>query len=157
MIKIAVFPGSFDPFTFGHKNIVERALPLFDKIIIAIGVNADKKTMFSIDQRIAGIASIFITEKKIEVFEYSELTVDFCKKHNAHYIVRGVRNSIDFEYEKAIAQMNKEIGVGIETIILCPDPEFSTISSTVIRDVYRNGRDISKYVPFPIPPISKNE
>jgi len=154
MTKIAVFPGSFDPFTYGHKNIVERALPLFDKIIIAIGVNAEKKTMFSIDQRIAGIASTFINEDKVEVFEYSGLTVDFCKKHKAKFILRGIRNSIDFEYEKAIAETNKEIGNGIESIFICSDSQFATISSTIIRDLCRNGRDVSKYVPFS---ISKND
>jgi pantetheine-phosphate adenylyltransferase len=154
MNKIAVFPGSFDPFTYGHKNVVERALPLFDKIIIAIGVNAEKKTMFTVDQRIAGIASTFINEDKIEVFEYSGLTVDFCKKHNARFILRGIRNSIDFEYEKAIAEMNKDIGNGVESIFICSDPIFSTINSTIIRDLHRNGQDVSKYVPFP---ISRNE
>ena len=148
MEKRAVFPGSFDPFTFGHKNIVDRTLPLFDKIIIAIGVNAEKKTMFSIDQRIAGIASLFISEPKVEIMEYTGLTVDFCKRQKAQFIIRGVRNSIDFEYEKAIAQMNKEIGDSIETLFLCSDPEFASMSSTVIRDLHRNGRDISKYVPF---------
>jgi len=151
MNKIAVFPGSFDPFTNGHKNIVERALPLFNKIIIAIGVNAEKKTMFTPDQRIAAIASTFVTEPKVEIFEYTGLTVDFCKKHNAGYIIRGVRNSVDFEYEKAIAIMNKEIGCGVESLFLCSDPQYSIISSTIIRDLYRNGRDISQYVPFPIP------
>ena|ERR1035437_9967877 len=148
MEKRAVFPGSFDPFTFGHKNIVDRALPLFDKIIIAIGINADKKTMFSIDQRIAGIASLFIEEPKVQIMEYTGLTVDFCKQQKAHYIVRAVRNSIDFEYEKAIAQMNKEIGNCVETVFLCSDPEFASMSSTIIRDLHRNDRDISKYVPF---------
>jgi pantetheine-phosphate adenylyltransferase len=148
MEKTAVFPGSFDPFTFGHKNIVERALPLFDKIIIAIGVNAEKKTMFSLEERISGISSVFNDEKKVEVKSYAGLTVDFCLKNDARFIIRGVRNNLDFEYEKAIAQMNKELGNGIETFILCPDPEYSTISSTVIRDVFRNGHDISKYVPF---------
>ena len=151
MNKIAVFPGSFDPFTYGHKNIVERAIPLFDKIIIAVGVNAEKNTMFDTDQRIAGISATFISENKVEVFEYSGLTVDFCKRHNARYIIRGVRNSIDFEYEKAIATMNNVIGDGIETIFLCSDPEYSTISSTIIRDLYRNGHNVSKYVPFQIP------
>jgi len=148
MEKIAVFPGSFDPFTFGHKNIVDRALPLFDAIIIAIGVNAEKETMFSLDQRIAGIASLFIQEPKVRIMEYTGLTVDFCNKQRARFIIRGVRNSIDFEYEKAIAHINKEIGSGIDTFFLCSDPEFADVSSTIIRDLHRNGRDISKYVPF---------
>ena len=150
MDKIAVFPGSFDPFTFGHKNIIERALPLFNKVIIAIGINAEKKTMFSLEERITGISEAFKSESKIEVLSYTGLTVDMCKKHNARYIIRGIRNYMDFEYEKTIAQMNKEIGEGIETFFLCSDPEFSTISSTVIRDLHRNGRDISPYVPFSI-------
>ena len=154
MMKIAVFPGSFDPFTNGHKNIVERALPLFDQIIIAIGVNAEKKTMFSLEQRISDIESVFQNFQNVSVKEYTGLTIDFCKQQSAQFILRGVRNSIDFEYEKSIAQMNKEISNGIETIILCCDPEFSTISSTIIRDLHRNGHPISKYVPFS---ISKND
>lgn len=148
--RIAVFPGSFDPFTIGHKNIIDRALPLFDTIIIAIGVNADKTPMFELQKRIEGIKSVYANESKIEVASYKGLTVDFCETVQAAYIIRGIRNAIDFEYEKPIAHMNKKISNGIDTIFIACDEEFSSISSSIVRDLYRNGRNIDQFIPFPL-------
>lgn len=147
MQRTAVFAGSFDPFTNGHKAIVERALPLFDKIIVAIGHNADKRSLYSLEQRLEWIAAVFANEPRVHAEWYEGLTVDFCKKHEARFLLRGVRNTIDFEYEKAIAQMNKQIGNGIETIILCTDAEHSAVSATAIRDIIRYGGDVSSFLP----------
>ncbi|MFQ3579313.1 MAG: pantetheine-phosphate adenylyltransferase [Bacteroidales bacterium] len=141
-----VFPGSFDPFTLGHLNLMERALPLFDFIIVAIGENAEKKTLFPIEKRIEWIEAIFLNEPKVSVEKYTGLTVDFCKQRNARYILRGIRNTNDFEYEKSIAQMNKEIS-GIETIFFITEPQFAVISSSAIRDIIRHGSDASKFLP----------
>jgi pantetheine-phosphate adenylyltransferase len=145
-LKIAVFAGSFDPITKGHEALVIKALPLFDKIIIGIGNNVEKKYMFSTEQRLSHIHSCFKTHKKIEAQFYEGLTVNFCKQVGATYMIRGLRNSSDFEFEKNIAQMNKAIS-GIETAFFITDPEFSAISSTVIRDIYRNGGDIRPFIP----------
>jgi pantetheine-phosphate adenylyltransferase len=146
MPKIAVFPGSFDPITIGHTNIVERALPLFDAIVIGVGSNSQKKYMFELDKRKKWLEKIFASEKKISVQAYSGLTIDFCKKNNAKFILRGLRSSADFEYERFIAQANQAMS-GIETVFLLSKPEYSAISSTVIRDVIRNGGDASKFLP----------
>jgi len=146
LMKIAVFPGSFDPITLGHTDIIDRALPLFDKLIIAIGINVDKKYMFDIDQRKQMIEAVYRNEPKIEVMDYTGLTVDFCHKHNLKFILRGLRNPADFEFEKAIAQTNRKLG-GVETIFLLTGPETSFISSSIVRDIYRNGGDISTLVP----------
>ncbi|MBR1929181.1 MAG: pantetheine-phosphate adenylyltransferase [Paludibacteraceae bacterium] len=142
-MKIAIFPGSFDPFTIGHKDIVERTLPLFDKIIIAIGNNSEKNTLFSVEERKEKIANAFKNNKKISVEEYTGLTIDFAKQNNAQFIIRGARNTIDFEYEKQIADFNKQEG-DIETIILFTNPQYAYISSTLCRDLIKNGKDISK-------------
>lgn len=147
MTKIAVFPGSFDPITTGHESIIQRALPLFDKIIIAIGVNSTKEGFFPTEKRKQWIQSIFAGEKKIEVKTYKGLTVDFCKQEKANYILRGLRTSADFEFERVIAQMNKAMNEQIESIFILSTPELSAINSTVVRDIIRNGGDASKFIP----------
>ncbi len=146
MEKIAVFPGSFDPITLGHFDIIKRSIPLFDKIIVAIGVNAEKKYMFSLDKRKNFIEKAFANEPSIEVTTYEGLTIDFCKKRNAKYILRGLRNPADFEFEKAIAHTNRTLS-NIETIFLLTAAETSFISSSIVRDVIRNNGDYKLLVP----------
>lgn len=145
-MKRAVFPGTFDPITLGHIDIIKRALPLFDELIIAIGVNANKKTMFSLEQRMKFIQEAFREENKIRVAHYTGLTVHFCQRENAQFLVRGLRNSIDLYYEQPIAQTNLKMA-GIDTVLLLSAPEVSNISSTIVRDVLSNGGDISAMVP----------
>ena len=147
MTKIAVFPGSFSPFTIGHQSVIDRALPLFDKIIIAIGINAEKNQYFSIEERIQWIKDVYNNNSKISVKFYEGLTVDFCKKENANFILRGLRDSHDFKYEKNIAQMNYNLNHKIQTVFLITPPEISHISSTIIRDIIKNGGDVSEFIP----------
>lgn len=147
MAKIAVFPGSFSPFTIGHKSIVERGLSIFDEIIIAIGINNEKTHFFSINDRIQWIENVYIKNPKIKVKSYKGLTVDFCKKESANFILRGLRNSNDFKFEKNIAQTNNQLNNEIQTIFLMTPPELSHISSTIIRDIIKNGGDVSKFIP----------
>ena len=147
MSKIAIFPGSFSPFTIGHKSIVDRALPLFDKIVISIGINSEKPQYFSIDKRMQWIKDVYNNNPKIDVKQYKGLTVDFCKKENANYILRGLRDSHDFKFEKNIAHMNKELNPNIETLFIITPPEISHISSSIIRDIIKNGGDVSKFIP----------
>jgi len=147
MERIAIFPGSFDPITKGHESIVRRAIPLFDKIIIAIGTNSSKKYMFDLEQRKSWIKSTFSDETKIEVIEYSGLTVDFCKKQNANFILRGLRSYSDFDYEFGIAQMNKSLVNTVETIFLLTEPEYIAISSTIVRDIVRNNGNVEQFLP----------
>lgn len=151
MMKRAVFPGSFDPITIGHRDIVERALHLFDEIIIAIGINADKKYMFSLEDRIAFIENTFKGKSKIRVATYTGLTVDFCKAESAFYILRGLRSPSDFTYERSIAQANVKLA-GIETVFLISSPALSYISSSIVRDVARNGGNYSMMVPDAVKP-----
>ena len=146
MNNTAIFPGSFDPITIGHKSLILRTYELFDKIFIAIGNNSEKKNSFSIEERINWIKETFEGFEKIEVAVYEGLTVDFCKTVGAKYIIRGVRTAADFEFEKGIAQINRKIS-GIETIILFSEPEYSHISSSVVREIYKYGGDISQFVP----------
>jgi len=146
MKKIALFPGSFDPITIGHESIVKRALPIFDKIIIAIGYNANKKGYFTLEDRIKWIKQVFENEPRVSVTDYDELTVDFCKKVNAKYILRGLRTSIDFEYERSIAQMNKAM-TDIETWFLLTTPETTAVNSTIVRDIIRHGGDARLFLP----------
>lgn len=155
MRQKAVFPGSFAPFTIGHKSIIDRTLSLFDKIIIAIGVNSDKKQSFSMEDRIKWIKDIYIDNPKVIVKDYEGLTVDFCKKENAKYIIRGIRNAEDFNFEKNIAQMNYNLNNEIETILLVSAPEFSHISSTIVRDIIKNNGDVSKFIPNQINILKK--
>ena len=147
MERIAVFPGSFDPITKGHESIVKRAIPLFDKIIIAIGINAGKNSMFDIEQRKSWIKSTFKNNPTIEVTTYTGLTVDFCEAQNANFILRGLRSYSDFDYEHGIAQMNKALISNVETIFLLTEPEFSHISSTIVRDIIRNKGKVEQFLP----------
>ena len=145
--KIAVFPGSFDPFTIGHESVINRSLPLFDEIIIAIGTNSKKQAFFPVETRMQMIREVFRDQPKIRVESYSGLTVDFCKKCNAQYLLRGLRTSADFEYERAIAQINKAMYPDLESVFLLTRPEHTPINSTIIRDVIRYGGDASQFVP----------
>ncbi|MBN2667917.1 MAG: pantetheine-phosphate adenylyltransferase [Bacteroidales bacterium] len=147
MQKIAIFPGSFDPFTVGHQDIVLRALSLFDKVIIAIGSNSDKKGFFEIDKRKQWIENTFIDEPKVEVDVYSGLTIEYCKNKNAKYLLRGLRTSSDFEYERAIAQMNKKMDASVESVFLLTSPELTAVSSTIVRDIIRHGGDAKDFLP----------
>lgn len=147
MERIAIFPGSFDPFTVGHESIVNRALPLFDKIIISIGYNSDKKQFFPIEKRIQWIKEIFHNNPKIEVELYDGLTVEYCKEKKAQFILRGLRTAADFEYERAIAQINKKMEYDLESIFLLTTPEHTMITSTIVRDIIRHGGDASQFVP----------
>ena len=147
MERIAIFPGSFDPITKGHESIVKRAIPLFDKIIIAIGINSSKNSMFDLEQRKLWIKNTFKTNPTIEVVTYTGLTVDFCKAQNANFILRGLRSYSDFEYESGIAQMNKSLISNVETVFLLTEPEFSHISSTIVRDIIRNNGKVEQFLP----------
>ncbi|TAL62750.1 MAG: pantetheine-phosphate adenylyltransferase [Bacteroidetes bacterium] len=150
MKKIAVFPGSFDPFTIGHEAIVKRALFLFDEIIIAVGANALKKSFYSLATRKMMIAKIFQNEPGVRVDHYEGLTVDYCKKNGASFLIRGLRTAADFEFERAIAQVNKSIAPGIESVFLLTVPEHSFINSTIVRDIIRSHGDASRFVPSSI-------
>ena len=147
MQRICLFPGTFDPITKGHVDIIERAIPLFDKIIIGIGINASKQPMFSVEQRCNWVNEIFKNDARVEARGYIGLTVDYCHEIGANFILRGIRYVSDFEYEKAIADMNRMLAPDIETIYLTCSPMYSTISSTLVRDVIRNNGNISLFVP----------
>ena len=147
MNKIAVFPGSFSPFSLGHKAVVDSALPLFDKVIIAVGNNPEKNQYFSIKKRLKWINDVYKNMPNISVERYEGLTVDFCKTVNANFIVRGLRDSHNFKFEKNIAQMNKKLNAEIETIFIITPPDLSHISSTILRDIIKNGGDISTFIP----------
>ncbi len=145
-MRRAVFPGSFDPITLGHYDIIERGLTLFDEVILAIGVNSEKKYMFSLEERKQFIEEAFKNEPRIKVMTYKGLTIDFCKQQNADFILRGLRNPGDFEFEKAIAHTNRKMS-DIETVFLLTSSGKSYISSSIVRDVIRNGGDVSELVP----------
>lgn len=146
MMKKAVFPGSFDPITLGHVDLIYRGLEIFDEIIIAIGVNADKKQLFSLEDKIQQIKNTFINEPRIKVVSYKGLTIDFCKSVNSKYILRGLRNSSDFNYEQSIAQTNSSLSK-IESVFLISSPQLAHISSTIVRDIIKNEGDYKSLVP----------
>lgn len=145
-MSIAVFPGSFDPVTVGHVSIVRRALPLFDRIIMAVGVNSTKKAMFSMEQRMNWLEEVFRGEAKVKVIQFDGLTVDMCRREGAGFILRGLRNGADHDHERAIAVMNRSIG-GVETIFLPAEAAHAHISSTIVRELIANRADVSALVP----------
>ncbi|HER08978.1 MAG TPA: pantetheine-phosphate adenylyltransferase [Bacteroides sp.] len=147
MRKIAVFPGSFDPFTLGHESIVLRSLDLFDQIIVAIGVHSGKKPLLKIASRVQMVNEVFSSVDKVTAESFEGLTVDFCIKVHATHMLRGIRTAADFEYERAIAQINKRMLPGVESIFLLTSPEHTPINSTIIRDIIRNGGDASQFLP----------
>lgn len=147
MNRICLFPGTFDPVTLGHTDIIDRALPLFDKMYIGIGRNTNKQPMFSEAQRLEWLKEIYRGNSKVEAIVYEGLTVDCCKQVGANFILRGIRYVNDFEYEKAIADMNRSIADNIETIFLTCLPQFTSVASTLVRDVLKNGGDVSRFLP----------
>ena len=146
-MRICLFPGTFDPVTLGHKDIIDRSLPLFDKLIIGIGHNVNKTPMFSVEQRLQWLREMYANEPKVEALVYEGLTVDCCKQNNCRFILRGIRYVSDFEYEKAIADMNRSIEEGVETVFLTCLPQYTSVASTLVRDVLRNGGDVSQFLP----------
>jgi pantetheine-phosphate adenylyltransferase len=147
MNKIALFPGSFDPITLGHVDVIHKGLGMFDRIVVAIGVNTQKKTLFTLEQRLEWIREVFKDEPRVEVKSYEGLTIEFCKKSNAQFILRGLRSGRDFEYEQSIAYANKVMVPEIETVFLLSSPSYANISSTIVRDIIINKGDYSKFVP----------
>jgi len=145
--KIAIFPGSFDPFTIGHESVITRALPLFDEIIVAIGSNTNKKAYFSMEQRMQMIREVFSDTDRIKIESYEGLTVEYCRKKGARYLLRGLRTSSDFEYERAIAQTNKAMYPELESVFLLTIPEHTPIKSTIVREIIRLGGDASQFIP----------
>lgn len=147
MSRICLFPGTFDPITKGHEDIIRRAVDLFDEVVIGIGANSSKQPMFGLEQRLSWINELFAGEPRVRAVAYEGLTVDFCREIGARYILRGIRYVSDFEYEKAIADMNRMLSPGLETIFLTTALLYATISSTLVRDVIRNGGDVRQFVP----------
>ena len=152
MARIALFPGSFDPITIGHVDIITRALPLFDEIRIAVGTNSAKNYLFSLEQRIAWITETFADEDKVKVVTYDGLTVDFALHEGVNFLLRGLRNPADFEFEKAIAQANREMTPELETVFLLTSARFAYISSSIVREVFSYGGDFTKFVPDAVKP-----
>jgi pantetheine-phosphate adenylyltransferase len=146
-MKTAVFPGSFDPITLGHVDLVKRAIPIFEKIIVAVGINTQKSTLFPLEKRLEWLNNVFSAYPTVEVAFFEGLTVKFCAERNAHYLIRGLRNASDFDYEKTISQLNTIIGKDLETIFLISQPEFSHISSTIVREIIKGHGDVSPFVP----------
>ena len=146
-MRICLFPGTFDPVTLGHTDIIYRAKPLFDKIIIGVGKNSSKAPMFSAERRMEWFEEIFKDDAGIETDIYDGLTINFCKKINAKFILRGIRYVSDFEYEKTIADANRTLDASIETIFLTGEPKFTSVASTIVRDIIRNGGDASPFLP----------
>jgi len=147
MQKVAVFPGSFDPFTVGHENIVLRGLSLFDRVIVAIGKHSTKKPLLDIDARVRIVNQVFRSYEKVSADAFEGLTVDYCRKVSATHMLRGIRTAADFEYERAIAQINKRMLPTVESVFLLTTPEHTPVNSTIIRDIIRNGGDASQFLP----------
>lgn len=145
--KIAVFPGSFDPITKGHESIILRALPLFDEVYVSIGTNAEKSSFFPIEKRLDWLKKVFAEHPRVKVEKYQGLTVDYCRRIGAGYILRGLRTSADFEFERSIGQINKKLFPEIETIFLLTTPELTALNSSIVRDIIRHGGDPSPFVP----------
>jgi len=148
MKKIGLFPGSFDPFTKGHEIVVRKSLPLFDEVVIGVGVNSKKTYLFSLENRLRHIHALFADSPKVRIEQFHKLTVDFCKDIDASHIIRGLRDSKDFQYEKSIAHMNKSIS-GIETVFFLTDQEYSAINASIIREIHKNGGPIEAFVTNP--------
>ncbi|MFY0601532.1 MAG: pantetheine-phosphate adenylyltransferase [Cyclobacteriaceae bacterium] len=148
MKRVALFPGSFDPFTKGHEDIVLRSLRLFDEVVIAIGFNQKKKRYFDIDMMVSRIRGAFEGNKRVKIEVYDELTAKFANNFNAKFLVRGLRNTTDFEYENSISQINKHLNDELETIFLITSPELAPISSSIIREVHKYGEDVSHFLPY---------
>jgi pantetheine-phosphate adenylyltransferase len=146
-MKIAVFPGSFDPITIGHVDLVKRAIPMFDRIIIAIGINSTKKSLFSLEQREEWLKQVFADSPSVSIDHFNGLTAHYCQTIGARYLLRGLRNASDFDYEKTISQLNHIVGGGIETVFLIAQPEFSHISSTIVREILIGGGDAKLFIP----------
>jgi pantetheine-phosphate adenylyltransferase len=146
--KIAVFPGSFDPFTLGHYDIVVRSLKLFDEVIVAMGHNSQKKRYFPIETMLSKVEEAFVKYPQVKIATYDELTADFAKKHGATVLIRGLRNTTDFEYENSISQVNRYLNEDIETIFLITSPKYAPISSSIIREVHRYGGDVKAFLPY---------
>ncbi len=147
MQRICLFPGTFDPLTLGHVDIINRSINLFDKIVVGIGMNASKAPMFSGEQRLLWIKEIYKNEPKVEGALYEGLTVNFCKQIGARFILRGIRYVSDFEYEKTIADANRTLDANIETVFLTGEPKYTSVASTIVRDILRNGGDASQFLP----------
>ena len=145
-MRIAIFPGTFDPFTIGHYSVVKRALTFMDEVVIGIGVNDSKRTWFPVEKRLEMIQQLFADEPRIKVAAYSGLTIDFAKECGAHFIVRGIRTVRDFEYEETIADINRKLA-GIETLLLFTEPELTSVSSTIVRELLQYGKDVSAFLP----------
>jgi pantetheine-phosphate adenylyltransferase len=145
-MKTAIFPGTFDPFTVGHASIVERGLPLFDRIVIGVGVNDNKRTLYTNEERVRNIQEIYANEPRVKVVAYDDLTVDLAMREGATFILRGIRSVKDFEYEESIADINRQLA-GIETILLFTEPELTNISSSVVRELMSYGKDITPFLP----------
>lgn len=148
MNRIALFPGSFDPFTRGHEDIVRRGAKLFDEVIVGVGFNTTKKRLFDVDVMVNNIEKAFSDLDNIKVVSYDTLTAEFAKENNANFLLRGLRNTTDFEYENSIAEANKHLNPELETVFLITTPALAHISSTIVRELYRFGKDIKEFVPF---------
>ncbi|MBV8252495.1 MAG: pantetheine-phosphate adenylyltransferase [Chitinophaga sp.] len=146
-MRICLFPGTFDPITLGHTDVIDRALDLFDKLVIGIGYNSAKQPMFPLEQRMEWIRQHYKNDSRVEVASYQGLTIDFCRKIEARFILRGIRGVGDFEYEKAIADVNRTMEPSVETIFLSCSPQYASIASTLVRDIHRHGGEVSPFVP----------
>ncbi len=145
-MRIAIFPGSFDPFTVGHASIVERGLPMFDRIVIGVGINETKRSLHQVDERVRHITELYADEPRVKVVAYDDLTIDLARREGASFILRGLRSVKDFEYERDIASMNQRLG-GVETVLLFTEPHYLSISSSVVRELMAFGKDVSQFLP----------